>query len=473
MEEPSINECFRLLKIRRGVDFAEVKQAYRKNLYKCHPDRFQERPELLPVAERKTKRLIQVYGVLERWYESNGGMDNTAANPPPPPGADAPPEDSPEEQQASNFKRRLAMGLAAAAVVAIVAALAWNFLIRPEEKALSLPVAGVKDADSPEADAPEAAPPAAVVSAKPTATPQAPPTQESKKADLSAMVAERDREQAEWVTAYMHDRETERDAAEKEWVEADAQYIRFERENASDIKAALDETAAQADQARKASAAAKEAFRAQQQLEVDALRSAYDDWLLARGREAVALVQSIRKRENSGIGAISDTEDPKEIFNFWTAGEAGAPEINIAAKTGVTVLQPDPRFFPHFRSNIFLYDPEGKVLETMMGAIVAKHDTLLKDVADRKAATDAALAGWDAAHPAAPAQLDAPLQRVMEGRASATRRVLKARAALEAANLAVSTVKANAAFGRSPAGIKWADRILAAREAPVLGQGNH
>src|SRR5271170_7388276 len=75
MAEPSIPECFRLLKLKRGVDFAAVKQAYRRNLNKCHPDLFQERPELIPVAEQKTKRLVQVYGILERWYEENGGVD--------------------------------------------------------------------------------------------------------------------------------------------------------------------------------------------------------------------------------------------------------------------------------------------------------------------------------------------------------------------------------------------------------------
>src|SRR5271154_1506178 len=107
MDEPAIDECFRLLNVRRGADFAEVKQAYRKNLYKCHPDRFQGRPELLPIAERKTKRLILVYGILERWYEGNGGRDAAASNPSHEPGPGAPPGESPDEAEASHFSRRV------------------------------------------------------------------------------------------------------------------------------------------------------------------------------------------------------------------------------------------------------------------------------------------------------------------------------------------------------------------------------
>jgi hypothetical protein len=468
VEEPSINECFRLLKLRHGVDFSEVKQAYRKNLYKCHPDRFQDRPELLPIAERKTKRLILVYGILERWYEGNGGMDTASPTSEPAPGPGAPADETEEGQEASLFRRRLQVGLVTAAVFAVVAGFVWNFFIRTDERDKTVPDHAPKPTEVPEADAPVPS-----IVPTPQANPQTPATPETKTAQLDAMVAERDRVQSAWVAAYMHGRDGKRSAAEKELVDALAQDMRFERENASDIKEALDETAAQAEQAHRDSAAAKDAFLAQVQVGLESLRRTYDDWLLARGKEAVLLVQSIRRRENSDIGAISDTEDPREIFNFWTAGEAGAPEINIAAKTGVTVRQPDPRFFPHFRSNIFLYDPEGKVLEGMMGTIVEKHDALMKDIADSKAATDTALAGWDTTHPAAPIRLRPALQQVMDGRTKAMDRVAKATEGLESANLAVSLLKANAAFGRTPEGSSWAARITAARESLVFGPAKH
>jgi DnaJ domain len=468
MEEPSINECFRLLKLRRGVDFSEVKQAYRKNLYKCHPDRFQERPELLPIAERKTKRLIEVYGILERWYEGNGGTDSSPPGQEPTAGPDGSEEKSAQEQAASLFHQRLKAGLAAAAVVAVLAGLVWNFFIRPDEKDRTQPEIAAMAPTAPETGAPGAS-----SGPKPETISAAAPIPESKIADLEAMIAERDRIQAAWVASYMRDREAEKSAREKDLVDALAQATRFERDNAVEIKDALETTAAQVALAHKDAAAAKAAFVAQEQENIEAARRTYDDWLLARGKEAVLLVQSIRKRENSDIGAFSDTEDPREIFHFWTPGEAGAPEINIAAKTGVTVGQPDPRFFPHFRSNIFLYDPEGKVLEGMMTSIVERHDALLKGIADNNAATDAALANWDASHPAVGVQLDPLLQQAMDGRKTAMDRVEQARVGLESADLGVSLLKAKTAFGRTPEGLTREARISAARESLALAQGKH
>jgi hypothetical protein len=203
------------------------------------------------------------------------------------------------------------------------------------------------------------------------------------------------------------------------------------------------------------------------------MRRGFDDWLLAQGKDAVALVQEIRRRENSDIGVFSDTEDPTKIFEFWTAEEAGGPEVNIAAKTGVAVLQPDARFFPHFRSNIFLYNPEGQVLVKMMGDIVEKHDALLKDIGDREAATAAALANWDDLHPMKPVQLGNALQSVMDAREKAADRMARARTRLDGAALAVSLTKATNAFAQSPDGKKWAARIAAAQASLELAKAAH
>src|SRR5271170_3460450 len=118
MAEPSIPECFRLLKLKRGVDFAAVKQAYRRNLNKCHPDLFQKRPELIPVAEQKTKRLVQVYGILERWYEENGGIDPVPSGGGAAQGPVPAQEESPFAKKASRKTLRYRAGQ-----VAVVAAL--------------------------------------------------------------------------------------------------------------------------------------------------------------------------------------------------------------------------------------------------------------------------------------------------------------------------------------------------------------
>ena len=73
--EACIDECFSLMGLKRGVDFASVKNAYRRLLKRCHPDKFHNRPHLIPVAERKTKHLVEIYSALEGWYQSNGGID--------------------------------------------------------------------------------------------------------------------------------------------------------------------------------------------------------------------------------------------------------------------------------------------------------------------------------------------------------------------------------------------------------------
>ena len=115
------------------------------------------------------------------------------------------------------------------------------------------------------------------------------------------------------------------------------------------------------------------------------------------------LIRKIREREHAGIGVFSTTEDPAKIFEFWTAEEAGSPEINIAAKSGITVRQPDSRFFPNFRTNINLYEPEGGILQRMMEAIVEEHDALARRIADRKLETETVARNWEELHPPAPA----------------------------------------------------------------------
>jgi hypothetical protein len=462
MVEPSIPECFRLLKVRRGADFSSVKQAYRRNLNKCHPDRFQKRPELIPVAEQKTKRLIQVYSILERWYLENGGVDRAASGEAFP---QTPMEANgldPEEGIVPPRSRRLRVGMAVAAVVAILAALTWWFGLATEEDHKTVLVGG----GGTPAGKPASVTPTAVIPTNGTVPPpqpvaQVPAPSASKAAQLSAIVAERDRVKSAWIAGYMHDWGAERDAAQMDFGAAQAQYVTFIRDHAPEIKAAQAETARQADQAKKESLAAKDTIARQLPMDLDALRRAYDDWLLAQGRDAVILVQEIRRRENSDLGVFSDTEDPGKIFEFWTAEEAGGPEISIAAKTGVAVLQPDARFFPHFRTNIFLYNPEGQVLVRMMGSIVEKHDALMKEIEDRKTAVDSELANWDATHPAPPAQLGSSLELAIEGRDRANDRLAKALIRLDRATVAFSSIKANEAFARSPEGKKWADRISA------------
>jgi hypothetical protein len=470
MVEPSIPECFRLLKLRRGTDFADVKQAYRRNLNKCHPDLFQGRPELIPVAEQKTKRLVQVYGILERWYEENGGIDPVS------PGGDAAhgsapaQEESPFAEKASSNAFRLRVRQAAiVAVLVAVGIYAWQSnsgtaeVYKPATAATAAPIAAEATAVVPTPN----------VQQQPGPLPSARAQSVSATAELDAMVAERDRVRSAWVAGFMHDRERERDAAKGEYSNAQDQYESYIRDHASEIKEAQDETTRQVDQAKRVSAAARDAFAKAEPVELEAMRHGFDNWLLDQGKQAVALVQEIRRRENSDLGVFSDTEDPTKIFEFWTAEEAGGPEVSIAAKTGVAVLQPDARFFPHFRSNIFLYNPEGQVLVRMMGSIVEKHDALLKDIGDKEASTEATLANWDDLHPIGTVQLSSSLRSVMDGRESAADRMARARIRLDGAALALNLSRANGAFALSPDGKKWTARIAAAQSALELAKGGH
>ena len=462
MDEPAIDECFRLLRLRRGADFAAVKQAYRKNLYKCHPDRFQGKADLLPVAERKTKRLVQVYGVLERWYQENGGFDDVS-NPRGTgngQGWTEAPED-PSEQEVPPRRRRFSLGLAAVAVVAVLAALAWWLSPEPPARLKPSPPA-TDDASDEGAPAP----------GKPQAMPaEAPSASATQSAQLAAMTAERDRVKAAWIQAYARAGEAERIAAEKELADSQAQYDRDVRDNAPEIKDAQDETDRQNERMREESASARVRFAGQLQSYLAARRRDYDTWLLARGEEAVSMVRKLRARENAEMGVFSDTEDPRRIFEFWTAGEAGAPEINIAAKTGVAVQEPDGRFFPHFRSNIFLYDPEGRALRRMMESIVERHGALAAELADRTMAAESELADWDARHPLGPVDLGAVQQSALEGRDRAVERLSRAKARMEDAGLALGPSRAAGAFERSPEGRKWAERIAAARKAALAARG--
>ncbi len=467
MQDPAIDECFRLLKLRRGADFVAVKQAYRRNLQKCHPDRFQNRVDLLPVAERKTKRLVQVYDVLERWYQSNGGVDPVSSTRAGGRTPDFAADWAPEEDEASPpFSRKVGIGLAAAVVAAVLGAFAWWSTSEPQVTVKPPPFKGVEPAVAPVAPGPAAARP-------PPQTALQPPAPKTTAALLTAMTAERDRVKSAWVQAYLNDSAARKLAAEKELIDALAQYDRDVRGNAAGIRDADAEIARQAGEWRKDSAAARERFAAQEQAAMEALRADYDAWLLARGNEAVATVQALRRRENSAIGVFSDTEDPRNIFEFWTAEEAGDPEINIAAKTGVEVRQPDERFFPHFRSNIFLYDPEGRTLVRMMESIVARHGALEKQLGERKAGDEVELANWDTAHPAGAPRLSGAQESAIAARDNADGRLSAAKARLAGAALAAGGPAANKAFDQSPIGLKWAERITAVTKSPGAAGGPH
>ena len=460
MDAPGINECFRLLKLRRGVDFATVKQAYRKYLYKCHPDRFQSRPEMLPDAERKAKHLIQVYGILEQWYKDNGGIDPVSPMPQTGPGQSAfDPTAMPEEEDGEPERRIPPWAKwAAAGLAACLLVLAGWFMVQPKAGVVPAAAQGIAKAFT--------APPPVSLETQPTPAPEVVAALKAavatRTAERAAIAAERERARSEWIKGYLEAGEAERSAAQGERDAAMGEYKADVQDRALEIEAAQKETDRRAGQAALDSAAAREAFAGSRQAEREQQKHDYNQWLLAQGKEAVALIKEIRKRDNSRFEVFANTEDPQRIFEFWTAAEAGAPEISIAAKTGITILQPDSRYFPHFRSNIYFHDAEGKLLVRMMESIIERHDLLDKRLGEEKLADDTKVANWNVDHPMGPIRLEGDLAQVLEKRDRATDRLAKARARLERADHALDPAAEDAAFLRSDPGRAWAARVQAA-----------
>jgi hypothetical protein len=477
MAEPSLGECFRLLGLKRRSDFGTVKQAYRKILNTCHPDRFQNRPDLLPTAEQKAKRVIQAYGILEKWYESNGGTDPGPAN-----GVsdDSTPIEEPyfgmEEEQPFGLLRfyRPWMKFAGAGVLFGMLIATWEAYFSPD----AAPVAKAV----PEVHAPSAMPsvhepaPSQVQSAAPSvkAGPASPKAAnldalraavKARTEELKAVGDARDQNRDAWAKGYLKELEAGRAAAEAELSSARAQYKADVLDAAPAIADAEREEAKQKGLLQERSDAARLAFENQQANEAIALRSAYEQWLVDRGRDAVALIHAIHTRDNEVFSVFSNTEDPSKIFEFWTPKEAGSPEINIAAKTGVTVLQPNDRYFPHFRTNIFLYDAEGKQLVAMMESVIGRHDALEATLAEQRRTRDEILSHWDESHPLSAVTLPDAMAAVLARRDQAVERLSRAQAREEDARRTQESPSIESAYGQSGKGREWENRYLAAMAA--------
>ena len=472
MDEREINECFHFLKLRRGASFASVKQAYRKNLNKCHPDRFQDKPDLLPVAERKTKRLIEVYSALERWYMENGGSDpdsgpaSNDASARPFEGAFSGENEDGDLPKGYPSWLKPAVGVALAACLCLAV---WRYALQPG--------GGIAPAQVPEveenyaATAPSEGPPPAAPATPASPLPNAPTLAMARvladvgarTADFNAVAAEAESAKRTWIRNFARSQDAERLAARDELARAQEQYSRDVLQKIPEIEAAQREESGLIARADSAAAAARDAYVKSEAQAQEVLKQAYESWVLEEGRVAVGLIRKIPERDDSKFEVFSDTDDPRKIFEFWTPGEAGAPEINIAAKTGITVLQPNDRFFPHFRSNIFLHEAESKALISMMESVVARHETVSKEIADRRLAEQASLARWNTDHPRGPLDLSASSAAVLGAGRAAVDRLAKARLREGRADSPFDAAQADAAFQQSDEGRAYAARVSAAQ----------
>ena len=59
---------YKILELEYGVDFKEIKRAYKKLLKKYHPDLFINNPQKLETAQKLTKKINEAYTYFERKF---------------------------------------------------------------------------------------------------------------------------------------------------------------------------------------------------------------------------------------------------------------------------------------------------------------------------------------------------------------------------------------------------------------------
>ena len=67
---PDIDKCFKILEVKRGASYKEVRNAYIDLMKVWHPDRFHGEPELREKAEFKVKEINHAHDVLKKYYQT-------------------------------------------------------------------------------------------------------------------------------------------------------------------------------------------------------------------------------------------------------------------------------------------------------------------------------------------------------------------------------------------------------------------
>lgn len=74
-------ECYRILAAEPGCSWEELRTAYRRQVQKWHPDRYQQRPELAAEAEQRMLKVNAAFEQLAAHFERHGELP---LKPPPP-----------------------------------------------------------------------------------------------------------------------------------------------------------------------------------------------------------------------------------------------------------------------------------------------------------------------------------------------------------------------------------------------------
>jgi hypothetical protein len=479
VEEDNIDECFRLLGLKRGAEFASVKQAYRELLKKCHPDRFQKRPQLLPQAERKTERLIRIYSTLEGWYERHGGVDPTSTSneeekrrhPVEPPITPKEPEEAasqrtspprspsqgptPSSRGSSYDERRestthsgygkIAYGkIVAVLVIAVLSLLVWNAISQQRQNAAAAEAQRQTDARRRE-------------------------SLSDKQAVLDRTIKESVAIKEAWERAYVEAQHSAVASAEKALKDAESQYKTGVDKAAAEIAKAEKTQNDLNEKAKQDLANARADFLRKVQEEIDEPAKKYASFVRSKGRDAIALINKLANRDRWNFSAYADTDNPSKILQFWTPEEADWPENRVAAKAGI-VLRANGYVFPHFRTNIYLYDAESKLLVRMMESVIEQNDAAFEQQQTRKAQSESEITLWDQNHPFMPAALPDDVKLVLDQRDAAVRRLETVRSQLKAARDSLTQENVDVAFTQSDKGVSFAQRIAAAKSEVTSAQ---
>lgn len=74
-------ECYRILAAEPGCTWEELRTAYRRQVQKWHPDRYQQQPELAAEAEQRMLKVNAAFEQLAAYFERHGELP---LRPPPP-----------------------------------------------------------------------------------------------------------------------------------------------------------------------------------------------------------------------------------------------------------------------------------------------------------------------------------------------------------------------------------------------------
>lgn len=72
-------KCYQIIGVSRECTWDELRSAYRRQIQKHHPDRFQQQPEQQLIAKERTLELNKAFDILEEYYRKNGQLPADAS----------------------------------------------------------------------------------------------------------------------------------------------------------------------------------------------------------------------------------------------------------------------------------------------------------------------------------------------------------------------------------------------------------